>query len=144
MQTPNYHIEFYKADFESSQQLSAEATVVRILGIDWSRLFNWNGAYIYNSSDASSAGIPISIGTTVPIDPIVGIISTAIPVFGDKAKGRVRSYALYTLMAENSGYDVVVYPQYETKKYLIPIFYSKRTAKVTARLAKLNSTFASS
>ena len=39
MKTPNYHIEFYKSDFEYSRQVTAEATSVRVLGIDWTRLF---------------------------------------------------------------------------------------------------------
>ena len=137
MQTPNYHIEYYKADFEYSQQVNAEATVVRVFCVDWSRLFKWNSATISNSTEGSSAGTGISIGASIPIDPIVGILSTVIPVFGDKAKGTANTYALYSLMAENPGYDVVIYPQYETKKFIIPFIYSKRTAKVTARLAKI-------
>ncbi|MDX9770179.1 MAG: hypothetical protein RBT19_07440 [Tenuifilaceae bacterium] len=137
MQTPNYHIEFYKSDFEYSPQVTAEATMVRVLGIDWSRLFNWNSATISNSNEFSSPNLDVSVGTTVLVDPIVGVVSAIIPVLGDQVKGGVRSYALYNLMAENPGYDVVVYPQYEVKKYIVPIFYSKRTAKVTARLAKI-------
>ena len=137
MQTPNYHIEFYKADFEYSPQVTGEATVVRVLGIDWSRLFSWNSANISNSTENSPQNFNVSVGSTVPVDPVVGVISEVIPVIGDQIKGGVRSYALHNLMAENPGYDVVVYPQYEVKKYIIPIFYSKRTAKVTARLAKI-------
>ena len=137
MQTPNYHIEFYKADFDYSEQVVAEATITRILCIDWSRVFNWNAATISNSTDASSAGIGVSLSAVVPIEPIVGMISTFVPVLGEQAKGKVNAYALYNLMADNPGYDVVIYPQYETKKYIIPFIYSKRTAKVTARLAKI-------
>lgn len=137
MQTPNYHIEFYKADFDYSEQVVAEATITRILCIDWSRVFNWNAATISNSTDASSAGIGVSLSAVVPIEPIVGMISTFVPVLGEQAKGKINAYALYNLMADNPGYDVVIYPQYETKKYIIPFIYSKRTAKVTARLAKI-------
>jgi hypothetical protein len=137
MQTPNYHIEFYKADFEYSPQVTAEATMVRVLGVDWSRIFNWDAAKISNSNELSSPGVDITLGTNVVVDPIVGVISAVIPVLGDQVKGGVRSYALYNLMAENPGYDVVVYPQYEVKKFIVPIFYSKRTARVTARLAKI-------
>ena len=107
MQTPNHHIEFYKNDFEYSTQLTAEAKVVRVFGIDWSRLFGRKSA------------------------------QSPIPVFGEAVRAGARSYALYNLMAENPGYDVVVYPQYEVRKFIVPLFYSKRTAKVTARLAKI-------
>ncbi|MDD2549573.1 MAG: hypothetical protein PHD00_05680 [Bacteroidales bacterium] len=137
MQTPNYHIEYYKADFEYSEQVVAEATVTRILCIDWSRILGWKTASISNSTDAPSAGIPVALSASIPVEPIVGMVSTVIPVFGHKAKGKVRSYALHNLMAENPGYDVVIYPQNETKMFIFPLFYSKRTAKVTARLAKI-------
>jgi hypothetical protein len=45
------------------------------------------------------------------------------------------------LMANNPGYDVVMYPQYVTTKVKpagIGFFYKITTVKVTARLAKLN------
>ncbi len=59
------------------------------------------------------------------------------PVIGDYGKGKVNSYALYNLMQQNPGYDVVIYPQYETKKFIVPLIYSKRTVKVTARLGRI-------
>jgi len=120
LKTPNYHIEFEKADFEYSDQLSAQATSVRILGIDWERLFNMKMGQIEQDGPASYP---------VPF---------AVPVIGDYGKGVVSSYALYNLMQENPGYDVVIYPQYEADNFVVPIFYSKKTVKVTARLAKIN------
>ena len=120
LKTPNYHVEFYKGDFEFSQQVSAEATSVRILGIDWARLFNTKTGSI--EQDGSVAN-PIPFG---------------VPIVGDYGKGIVSSFALYNLMKENPGYDLVVYPQYEADNFIVPIFYSKKTVKVTARLAKIN------
>ena len=64
-------------------------------------------------------------------------LSTVIPVLGNYGKGKVSSYALYRLIKENPGYDVVIYPQYETKRKVIPIFYSKITVRVTARLGNI-------
>jgi hypothetical protein len=90
MQTPNYHIEFYKNDFEYSSQVTAEATMVRVLGIDWSRIFNWNSATISNSNEFSSPNLDVSVGTTMLVDPIVGVVSAIIPVLGDQVKGGVR------------------------------------------------------
>lgn len=136
MKYPNYHIEFYKADFDYSQQVMAEVTSVRILGIDWQRLFKWESGQI-NSDRFDERTQNIAISGNVLVDPIVGAISTVIPILGDYGKGKVSSYALYNLMRDNPGYDVVIYPQYETKKFIIPIFYSKRTVKVTARLGKI-------
>ena len=119
LKTPNYHVEFYKADFEYSQQVSAEATSVRILGIDWERLFNYKMGLVERGGSET------------------GPVPFFIPVVGDYGKGMVSSFALYNLMQENPGYDVVIYPQYEADNYIIPIFYSKKTVKVTARLGKI-------
>ena len=68
---------------------------------------------------------------------LTGGLSATIPVIGNYGKGKVSSYALYNLMQENPGYDIVIYPQYEVKRFIIPVFYAKRTAKVTARLGKI-------
>lgn len=137
MKTPNHHIEFYKGDFEYSQQVSAEATSVRVLGIDWQRLFNWESGAIETEGGNQVSQIAIT-GNAVS-DNNFGTITTIIPVIGDIAKGKVSSYALHKLMQENPGYDIVIYPQYEKKSYIFPIFYSKRTVKVTARLAKIKN-----
>lgn len=136
MKYPNYHIEFYKADFDYSQQVMAEATSVRVLGIDWQRLLNWESGRIHSDQFTDDTK-NIAISGNIIADPIVGAISTVIPVLGDYDKGKVSSYALYKLMKDNPGYDVVIYPQYETKKYIIPIFYSEKTVRVTARLGKI-------
>ncbi|MFP4555372.1 MAG: hypothetical protein ACLFNU_00755 [Bacteroidales bacterium] len=136
MKTPNYHIEFYKADFDYSKQVEAEATSTRILGVDWQRLFNWKSGEI-ESENQNEQKQNISISGNVIVDPIIGTISAIVPVLGDIGKGKVSSYALYKLMQKNPGYDVVIYPQYETKRFIIPIFYSKRTVKVKARLGKI-------
>lgn len=136
MKTPNYHIEFYKSDFEYSRQVTAEATSVRVLGIDWNRLFKWETGQI--SSDRFDQQTQnITVGGNVVTETVAGAFSAVIPVLGDHGKGRVSSYALYNLMKENPGYDVVIYPQFESKKFIFPIFYSKRVVKVTARLGKI-------
>jgi hypothetical protein len=136
MKTPNYHIEFYKTDFEYSNQVTAEATSVRILMIDWQRLFKWDIGNL-DSDIQNSQSQNIVLSSNVVADHVVSGFSSVIPVLGDFEKGQVSTYALYKLMKENPGYDVVIYPQYEVKKFVIPLFYSKRTAKVTARLGKI-------
>lgn len=142
MKTPNYHIEFYKSDFEYSRQVTAEATSVRVLGIDWNRLFKWETGEII-SEQHSSQSSDVVISGNFMIDPVeesfstITAISAIIPVLGDQGKGKVSSYALYNLMKENPGYDVVIYPQFESKKFIVPVFYSKRVVQVTARLGKI-------
>lgn len=119
MKEPANHIEFTKADFTLSEQLSAEASATRILGIDLARLFKMETGTVE--------------GTLSPATVIY-----MVPVVGTMAKGSTANYALYTLMTQNAGYDMVLYPQFESKKVCplgIPII-SKETVKVTARLAK--------
>lgn len=137
MKTPNHHIEFYKGDFDYSSQVSAEATSVRILGIDWERLFGWESGGI--ETDGSGQISQIAIGGNALSDNGAGSFTAVIPVVGDFAKGKVSSYALYKLMQDNPGYDIVIYPQYEKKTFIFPVFYSKRTVKVTARLGKIKN-----
>lgn len=108
MREPNVKVTLNSNDLELSSQVSAEATVTRIVGLDWARLFG---------------------KTETGVTPVLGAI---LPTGAN--------YALYKLMQENPGYDVVIYPQVEAHRHA-PILgtdlYSKTTYKVTARLGKL-------
>ena len=87
MREPNVRVELNKADFTLSDQVSATAETVRILGIDWARLF---------------------IKRTGHIDGGFTSISFAnIPVIGNIVSDRTANYALYELMQDNPNYDVV-------------------------------------
>jgi hypothetical protein len=136
MKSPKYHVEFYKTDFNYSQQVSAEATSVRVLGIDWRRFFNWNNGTIKSDMSPENSGGLHSI--SVASDGFAGAITFAPSVVGELMKGKTASYALYKLMQENPGYDVIIYPQYEMKKKGFPLIYTKTKVKVKARLAKIN------
>lgn len=115
MKEPNAYVEYHADDFTLSDAVTGEATVTRVIGIDWVHLFG-----------TKEIGESASVGTTIPY------IGMAIP---DGA-----NYALYKLMQKNPGYDVVIYPQVESHRYA-PVLgtdiYSKTTYKVTARLGKL-------
>ena len=114
MREPNVKFEFTSNDITLSDQVSAEATTTRILGIDWARLFK-------KSEDGY-------------------LNSTGIPILGSFIEDKTVNKALYKLMQEHPGYDVVLYPQYakeEHKPVLGTHIYSKTTVKVTARLGKL-------
>lgn len=119
MREPNVRLNLEKSDFTLSEQFTGEATTVRVLGIDWKRLFNKKAGRV-NSDQASGA-----------------INLASIPVIGNFVADKTGNYALYELMNAHSGYDVVFYPQYETvkKNYIV---FSRTTTKVTARLGKLN------
>ncbi len=114
MREPNSHVEFVASDFEFSEPVSAEATVTRVLWIDWERTFgNQKAGFASNGSEL----------------PIIGNV-----IYGGA------NIALYKLLKENPGYDVIFYPQVEMHKSA-PVmgsdFYSTTTYKVTARLGKL-------
>jgi hypothetical protein len=66
----------------------------------------------------------------------------SLPVVGNVLGDKTSNYALYELMNNNPGYDVIFYPQYEVKvvKPIIGIGFLTKitTVKTTARLGKLN------
>lgn len=115
MKTPNSYVEYHAEDFTLSDAVEGEATVYRVLGVDWIHLFG-----------TKQIGETSSVGTVIPF------IGLDIPTGSN--------YALYDLMQKNPGYDVVIYPQVQTYRYA-PVLgtdiWSRTTYKVTARLGKL-------
>lgn len=136
MKQPNNHIEFYKNDFDYSSQVIGEATSVKILMVDWARLFSTKTGEI-SGEKVQCDPINVAVNGQLVTEAFVGAMSAIIPVLGDYGNGRVCSLALYEMMQNNPGYDVVIYPQYETKKFVIPFIYSKTTVKAKARLGKI-------
>jgi hypothetical protein len=122
MREPNTRVDFQKEDFTLSEQVSAQASSTKIIGIDFARIF---------TSKTGTLG-----------GGAIGISLASIPVLGNYAFDRTTNYSLYELMKANPGYDVVFYPQYETKivKPILGIGFitKKTTVKTTARLGKLN------
>jgi hypothetical protein len=139
IKSPNYHVEFYKKDFEYSKPVSAQATSERILGIDWARFFNWNNGSIDSDLQKSRVYTPVpsvsmaGSGETVSF----GVNNFIAPVVGNVIKGNTSAYALFNLMEQNPGYDVIMYPRFEMNKKGFPLIYTKTTVHVTARLAKV-------
>ena len=118
MREPSAIMEWKKDDFSYSGQVTGEATVVKILGIDFARLFKKEVGT--SSGGVASASIPI-------IGPLLE------KFLGDKSVG----YAMYDMMEKNQGYDVVFYPSVDMKKTGIPVLFTTTKVKVTARLAKI-------
>ena len=122
MREPNTRVELNKSDFTLSDQVSAEAKSIKIMGIDFKRLFTKKTGTVEGGASSISRA--------------------SIPVIGNFIRDKTANYSLYELMDNNPGYDVVFYPQYETKvvKPILGLgFLSKiTTVKTTARLGKLN------
>lgn len=148
MREPNVKVELYSDDFELSEQFSAEATTTRVLGIDWKRLFGTYEAGVVGKNATNIGGAIDGIVLYEEAFTAIGAIASdvpgaafvSIPVIGSIVPDVTSNYALYKLMAEHPGYDVVFYPQFEKRRHA-PILgtslYSKTTVKVTARLAKM-------
>jgi hypothetical protein len=113
MKTPGNVVRFEKADFEFSGQVSGEATQTKIFGIDFARLFS------KKYGDVQS------------------LFQVSIPVIGNFTGSVVNMYALYNLMNDNPGYDVVFYPAFEAKTTGLPLLFTTTNVKVQARLAKI-------
>jgi len=123
MREPNTRVNLNKSDFSLSEQVSAEATSTKIFGIDFARIFmSKTGAVDNGAASISLANIPV-VGSLLSPD-------------------KTTNYALYNLMSSNPGYDVVFYPQYETKVFKpvlgIGLITKITKVKTTARLGKLN------
>ena len=121
MKQPNYRVDFDKDDFEWSPQVTGEATQTKILNIDWARLFKRTAGNI-DASDRSSAMMAFAI-------PVIG--------FPYGRNGVCEMYALYEMMTNNPGFDIVLYPSYETTTTGFPYIFVRTTVKATARLGKL-------
>jgi hypothetical protein len=92
---PFSSVELRYSDFDLSEQQSAEATSVTILGIDFKRLFL-----------RKTGGSPSLVGS--------------IPILGQYLSDPTTSYAMYKLLENNNDADFVFYPQVE-KKTTCPI-----------------------
>lgn len=126
MREPNTRLNLEKKDFTLSEQVTGEATSTKIFGIDFQRLFlKETGSH---QNDNVVAALPINIAS--------------IPVIGGFVYDATAGYALYDMMKKNPGYDVVLYPQYETtvkRPIGLGFIYKITTVKSTARLGKLKS-----
>ena len=74
-------IQLKPENLDITQQMEATAVTVRVFGIDWERLFS-----------SRSAAIRGSVYTPVPI------------------VDKTDQYAVYSLLKQNEGYDMVLYP----------------------------------
>lgn len=123
LREPNARVELTKNDFTLSEQVSAEAQSTKILNIDFSRLFLKETGTVEGGATA------------------IGLAS--IPVIGNMLSDKTSNYALSELMNNNKGYDVIFYPQYETKveRPILGIGFIMKTVtvKTTARLGKLKN-----
>lgn len=111
----NARIEFEKDDVAISERVSASAKQVLVLGIDWKRLFKKEVGEVRGRN-----------------------ASLSLPVIGSTPSSATEGYATFNLLKENTDYDAILYPQYEsTSKGFFP-FYLKTDVTVKAKMVKVN------
>ncbi len=124
MKEPNSRVDFTKNDFTISEQVSGTGQTTKVFDIDWYRLFHATNTASLSETHGNGEMINYA----------------KIPVIGSFIIDETVNYALYDMMNKNPGYDIVFYPQYETRirrPFLgLGIIYKKTTVKATARLAK--------
>lgn len=140
----NNHLELRMENLEISEPVTAEAKVVKFLGIDFQRLFRKEKASdpLVDYSTESSTSIYYSSRTsdsytsssTSLYSSVTSSISRLLsPLFGSEAS----AYALYKIFHEHPEYDVFIYPKVEEKTEGIPFVFTITRVRVTTRLAKL-------
>lgn len=113
MKEANTLVGLQKADFTLSDQVTGSAKEVKILMVDWARLFKKEKGYTFST-------------------PLIG---TGRTIKTDKAE----AYALNDMLSSRiTEYDAVFYPSFEKERLKILFFYSKTEVTVRARLGKLN------
>ena len=124
MREPYSRVDFTKNDFTLSEQVTGQGKCTKVLGIDF---YHWFHSADMGAVSSQDAGMKLS--------------ASSIPVIGGYLSDHSTSYALYDLMSKNPGYDVIFYPQFETRVrkpiFGIGLLYKKTTVKTMARLGKL-------
>jgi hypothetical protein len=126
MREPYSKVDFTKNDFTFSEQVTGQGACTKVLGIDFYRWFH-NYKNDMAGVTEQNGGSKFSVAS--------------LPVVGNYLSNKTAGYALFDLMKNNPGYDVIFYPQYEsrTSRPILGIgFLYKRThVKAMAKLAKL-------
>jgi len=107
---PHDYVEINMDDFSLSEQESAKATSVTVVGIDFARLFLKK-----MGSD--------------------GRQSVSLPIIGQYLADRTTSYAMYDLLKNNDDADFIFYPQVEKKTFcpVLGICFINKITTVTVK-----------
>lgn len=118
MANADTQLQLRKFDLDITDQKTATAMVTKIIGIDFQRLFNVDGANY--SRNGYAAGL-------------------AIPVIGAEIVTSDQAYALRNLINDHMGteYDMIMYPKFQRKMVTYFGFYTVTETTVTARFARL-------
>ncbi len=145
MREANYQLWLHHEDLELSERITGSASQNKFLGIDWQRTFGKEnfefGGFGNLPNDPTNGSINGSIGTASIINgenfsPVNIILSG---VIGITSASRVEQMAMYDLIRQNPGYDIVMFPVFQTHKKWY-VLGSKTEVVCTAKLGKLKQT----
>ncbi|MBL7778608.1 MAG: hypothetical protein JNK66_10015 [Chitinophagales bacterium] len=130
MSVANTQLNLTRENLDISKPITAEVKQTLVFGIDFKRLFkaDWGTFYYEPGPFAVSSG-----GFSLSGIPILGSLLGG----GGGASAKVQGYAIAKLMADNPGYDCVIYPKYTQKTKNIIGIIVKTTGKIEARLGKI-------
>lgn len=115
----NSRVNFTAKDWAITAPYGGQASVTKILGIDFARLFT-------TRTGAS------------------GSVTSSIPIIGSYVHMYTADdYAMYDLLQRHPGFDAAFYPQFKRKSFNFLGIYSHSTSEVKARLGKLTAAGAS-
>ena len=142
MKESNYQIFLNKSDISYTEQKLGEAEQIKVLGIDWKRLF---GKYdlgglntLPNEPLADNSLIQSNTSFVAGPNGSSPVISSLTNIVGLTSNtNKIENFALYDLITKNPGYDMIMFPQFEVRKKWY-VFGSKTKVSVKARMAKIS------
>jgi hypothetical protein len=144
MREANYQLWLHHEDLELSERITGSAQQSKFLGIDWQRTFGKKkfeyGGFGGLPNDPSSPNISGTIGAnTFAGENEFSAVSVILNgVIGITNASRVENMAMFDLIRKNPGYDIVMFPSFETHKKWF-VFGSKTEVVCTAKLGKLKA-----
>lgn len=143
MREANYQLWLHHEDLAYSSQLTGKAEQTKVLFLDFERLLGkkkWEyGNFGDLPSDPFGSNVNVNASGSVinNADAVIGAVING--VIGVSSVSRVEQMAMYDLMRQNPGYDMVMFPQFTSRRKWF-IVGSKTEVVCKAKLATLKDT----
>ncbi len=144
MREANYQLWLHHEDLDLSERITGKANQNKFMGIDWQRTFGKKkfeyGGFGDLPRDPSNPNIngSISSGSILNGEGSSAISILLNGIIGISSASRVEQMAMYDLIRQNPGYDLVMFPIFQTNKKWY-ILGSKTEVVCTAKLGKLKN-----
>jgi hypothetical protein len=144
MKEANYQLWLHHEDLQFSDRITGKASQSKVFGIDWQRTFGKNKFEYGGLGDLPGDPTHTNISGSIfangllngrNLSPVNVILNG---VIGISSASRVEQMAMYDLIRQNPGYDLVMFPIFQTQKKWY-VFGSKTDVVCTAKLGKLKA-----